>query len=409
MEMDTKFLKLSLFMDQSAAKLLNLSLDQTLAYMLECVNALDLVTQINVRVSLSYTEVWIAENRIKKNNQILFELNDFINLLAGERVNVIHDAALFLSATKFNKSLSFSAAHSVCSERAAGMIGMAEKISPYHCSVLMAHTLGHMMGMSGTLQIDKEKAAPLGIMEHQYEQNGNVYQFSNCSKEEFLSWIIAGSGHCLYNRPMQKIAQSKCGNKIIDEGEQCDCGNAEECESIDPCCVAHTCMLKADAQCSRGLCCDKCRCPPNRHILNGKTCGLRNDGYCYNGECRHASADCQEIWGPGMFHYAYLILQTLLHSTGASVANDMCFRILNMGVCFCDVSWTSDDCSVRLESAILVNIWKYGFNNARSLFQQEMSIDFDSKDKLIVSLAIALLLTTFGLLLYQGAYTAYRI
>lgn len=49
-----------------------------------------------------------------------------------------------------------------------------------------------------------------------------------------------------------------CGNKIVEEDEECDCGTFEECAS-DPCCDAITCKLKSEAQCASGACCDQCR------------------------------------------------------------------------------------------------------------------------------------------------------
>ena len=30
---------------------------------------------------------------------------------------------------------------------------------------------------------------------------------------------------------------SYCGNKIVEEGEDCDCGRPEECMEVDKCCV----------------------------------------------------------------------------------------------------------------------------------------------------------------------------
>uniref|UniRef100_A0A3Q1GK03 Disintegrin domain-containing protein n=1 Tax=Acanthochromis polyacanthus TaxID=80966 RepID=A0A3Q1GK03_9TELE len=49
----------------------------------------------------------------------------------------------------------------------------------------------------------------------------------------------------------------KCGNGYVEEGEECDCGEPEEC--MNPCCNATTCTLKGDAVCAHGQCCEDCR------------------------------------------------------------------------------------------------------------------------------------------------------
>ena len=53
--------------------------------------------------------------------------------------------------------------------------------------------------------------------------------------------------YSLYESPV-------CGNGFVEPGEQCDCGLPDDCKN--PCCDASSCMLKEDAVCATGQCCD---------------------------------------------------------------------------------------------------------------------------------------------------------
>ncbi|CAB1312713.1 unnamed protein product [Coregonus sp. 'balchen'] len=149
--------------------------------------------------------------------------------------------------------------------------------------------------------------------------------FSTCSKKDLAASLEKGVGMCLYNMPEVKVLYGgqKCGNGYVEEGEECDCGELEEC--MNPCCNATTCTLKGDAVCAHGQCCEDCRlkpagtpcressnscdlpefctganphCPANVYLHDGHSCH-KVDGYCYNGICQTHEQQCITLWGPG--------------------------------------------------------------------------------------------------------------
>uniref|UniRef100_A0A4X1VW64 ADAM metallopeptidase domain 32 n=2 Tax=Sus scrofa TaxID=9823 RepID=A0A4X1VW64_PIG len=94
----------------------------------------------------------------------------------------------------------------------------------------------------------------------------------------------------------------------------------------DSCCNPRTCMLKPNAQCDRGSCCNNCRflqagttcrptahpecdisetcngssgsCPPDVTIHDGHSC-KNNKAFCFEGDCRDLDAHCERIFGKG--------------------------------------------------------------------------------------------------------------
>lgn len=57
-----------------------------------------------------------------------------------------------------------------------------------------------------------------------------------------------------------------CGNGIVEDGEECDCGTIEECHDSDPCCDGITCKLRVEAECASGPCCDDCKVGSQGHV-----------------------------------------------------------------------------------------------------------------------------------------------
>lgn len=86
---------------------------------------------------------------------------------------------------------------------------------------------------------------------------GTGLWLSNCSYAHYFAHIYrASNARCLTNLPGLGYVLERCGNKIVEENEECDCGSTEECEE-DRCCQPD-CKLKEGASCSTGLCCHNC-------------------------------------------------------------------------------------------------------------------------------------------------------
>ncbi|XP_035294242.1 disintegrin and metalloproteinase domain-containing protein 20-like isoform X1, partial [Cricetulus griseus] len=216
-------------------------------------------------------------------------------------------------------------ANSICTGDALNPVGQNDRYYVY-VSVVVTTRVGIIVG----LKFDDEKHCfcqrrSTCVM---FKNPGLTDAFSNCSISE-LNKIVntPGQASCLfydhhfyYNR---SYTYSVCGNSVIDEGEQCDCGSNKACY-VNPCC-GNDCKYSRDSICDEQLCCANCTysppgtlcrsvqnvcdlpeycsgsavtCPNDFYLQDGTPCS--EEGYCYAGNCTDRSVHCKKIFGAGV-------------------------------------------------------------------------------------------------------------
>ena len=161
-----------------------------------------------------------------------------------------------------------------------------------------------------------------------------ITEFSPCSIGNICSAIGRNSvsTSCFSdNRGVNTITGQQCGNGIVEEGEDCDCGG-EDCDD-NSCCDAETCKFIGNAVCddSNESCCEDCQfassrkvcrestgscdpeerctgesplCPADQTAEDGDSCTTPDSGafsddnlQCASGQCTSRDLQCQTLMG----------------------------------------------------------------------------------------------------------------
>jgi len=141
---------------------------------------------------------------------------------------------------------------------------------PINDSVItLAHELGHSLGAQHDEDVKDEDCGDNYIMAATMNDS-LVEQFSNCSArtmQDKISLVLKDINHnCLLQDDESPLEVSLCGNGVVEPGEECDCGNAQE-TCTDPCCYPAHISLSERASNHSALPCSRtsrtrCVTPP---------------------------------------------------------------------------------------------------------------------------------------------------
>ncbi|TKS89487.1 Disintegrin and metalloproteinase domain-containing protein 8 [Collichthys lucidus] len=328
-ERPQRFVELFVVVDNAEYKRFG---SETKTRILQVINHVDkLYRSVNIRIMLVGLEIWSYKDQIYVDSNSEKALDNFLVWRQADLLKrAKHDNAQFVTGIDFEgDTVGLANKFAMCTENSGGVnqdhhdnaIGLASTI---------AHEMGHNFGLS-------HDAA--GCVCGPFYSSGNCVMadklrtgtqafpefFSDCSVQQLAEFMERAQPSCLSKPPssVETIAVSpRCGNALLDPGEECDCGPAEECKN--PCCDAATCRLTEGSQCAHGQCCDNCQlklagsvcrksasscdlpeyctgasehCPEDSFEMNGKACFNQAQGYCYNGQVPHTRAALLEaVW-----------------------------------------------------------------------------------------------------------------
>ncbi|XP_036069893.1 disintegrin and metalloproteinase domain-containing protein 19 isoform X2 [Oryzias melastigma] len=321
-----KYVELLLVADKAEFQKHDYNLEKTKLKLLEAANLVDkFYKSLNIRVALIGLEIWTTQDKINVSDNPHSTLAAFLSWRRKQLQTLPNDNAQLITGKSFQgTTIGLSPLKVMCSDYESGGVNTDHSDLAVGVAATMAHEMGHNFGMTHDMKgCCQAKAEDGGCIMAPATGHPFPRVFNGCNLRELRSFLSSGGGKCLYNLPNTKAMYGgqRCGNGYLEEGEECDCGEEEECNS--PCCNANNCTLRAGAECAHGVCCHNCKlkspgvlcrassgscdlpefcdgktesCPADFYLMDGTSCA-HGRAYCYTGMCLTLDLQCQSLWG----------------------------------------------------------------------------------------------------------------
>ncbi|XP_077625660.1 disintegrin and metalloproteinase domain-containing protein 5-like isoform X4 [Crocuta crocuta] len=287
-----------------------------------------ILSQLKLTVVISSIEIWSNKNKISTTGNPNIILSRFLEWKYKHVFQSHHIAYLFA----FKRHPSFIGATfpgKICNKNyAAGVALYPEGLSLESYTISIVQLLGFNLGLSYDNPDTCFCSGDVCTMSPKAVQSGGVKDFSTCTLDDFKYLASHSTFGCLQSiLPEMPVYKQQdriiCGNGLLEQGEQCDCGTVKNCTHKE-CCDPETCSVKANKQCGSGECCtqdcklkaagiqcrksyDECDfieycngvspyCVPDTYARNGQTCDS-GDSFCYKGRCRIFTKQCKKLVG----------------------------------------------------------------------------------------------------------------
>uniref|UniRef100_A0A6I8MY00 ADAM metallopeptidase domain 7 n=1 Tax=Ornithorhynchus anatinus TaxID=9258 RepID=A0A6I8MY00_ORNAN len=276
---------------------------------------------LDIQVVLVGLEIWTNGDEVEVNSDLgttLLHFGSWQETVLKKRKNFDH-AQLLSGKWLSQKVQGIAYPWGMCTPYHSTSVAKDHSYDANMVADTIAHELAHSIGM----QHDTYSCpCPYG----RCVMDGGIsipsQGFSKCNHNQFHQYLLDFRPKCILNAPLSRdiVTHPRCGNRILEEGEECDCGSPQDCTNV--CCEAKTCTRKPGFTCGEGECCEGChlkkagtmcrpakdecdipemcdglsfRCPQDRFQVNGFPCKT-TEGYCFNGKCPTRDSQCLEIF-----------------------------------------------------------------------------------------------------------------